>query len=511
MRRRIAMGLLVPIVAAFALLAGAPRTAAAHPLGEATISQYSAISVGDGRVEVRYVVDMAEIPAFQELGTIRADRSTELSEQERATYLERKGDELLKNIALSLDDKELELERGETTFSFPPGNGGLPTLRFEMSLSADLDGRESGTLRYRDGNFEGRKGWREVIANPLPGTAITASDVPTDDQTDALTLYQLDVTSNPPDKRDATVSFAPGESVSGVAAGSTQPGEPRAKEWADGRGDFFSNLLRDREIPLVFALLLAFVAGAGHALSPGHGKTVVAAYLVGTRGTAGHAAILGLTVTISHTIGVFALGIIVLVFGQYILPETVVPFLGFVSGLLISLVGVVLFVQRLRHWRAARNGSQDHGHDHGHDHPHSHDHDHEHEHDASVPHKHGPFGKEHTHLPSDGRAVTVGSLLALGITGGIIPCPSALVVLLVAIYTNQVGLGLMLIVSFSLGLASVLTVLGLAVVYGKGLLSRVKLGGRLRSGALLGRLPMASALAVTCLGFVIAFSALAAR
>jgi ABC-type nickel/cobalt efflux system permease component RcnA len=497
------------------LMLAAPRSVGAHPLGEAAIGQYSSLLVGRERVEVRYVVDMAEIPAFQELGSIREDRSTELTEEERLGYIERKSGELLAGLSLTVDGKEVKLERGETTLTFPPGKGGLPTLRLEMKLVGKLGGAERGTLHYRDANFQGRKGWKEIIANPLPGAVITSSDAPSRDQSDVLTYYRLEVTSSPPAQTEATITYEASSAPTGGTAAQTQGQEPRAMEWAQQRGDFFSDLLADKEIPLALALVLAFVAGAGHALSPGHGKTVVAAYLVGTRGTAGHAALLGITVTISHTIGVFALGLIVLMLGQYILPETVVPFLGFASGLLIMLVGVVLFVQRLRYWRMSRTGvtHKHDGHTHSHEagHTHSHDHDHDHDHDSAVPHKHGPFGKAHTHLPADGRGVTIGSLLALGITGGIIPCPSALVVLLVAIYTNQVALGMLLIVAFSLGLASVLTVLGLLVVYGRGLLERVMLGSRLKTGAILSRLPMASALAVTCLGVVIAFSALAAQ
>ncbi|HEX6608145.1 MAG TPA: sulfite exporter TauE/SafE family protein, partial [Chloroflexia bacterium] len=306
---------------------------------------------------------------------------------------------------------------------------------------------------------------------------------------------------------------------------------------------------------------------------------------------------------ISHTIGVFVLGLIVLYASQYILPETLYPWLGFFSGLLIAGMGIAMFWQRRNAWARSRraavptpapaNGTPaydpheyahahglphehdahglphehdahapalipqpapvpqlalshaghehghdhaiahshadhdhdhrhshgdtlayshaahayDHDHDHAHtlDHAHDHDltHDHDHEHDALKPHKHGPFGREHSHVPADGQQVTIGSMLALGITGGIIPCPSALVVLLVAIASHRVGLGLLLIVAFSLGLACVLTGIGLLMVYGRGLLSRVRM-----SGAVWGRLPMASALAVSCLGMLIAFEAL---
>lgn len=530
-------------------LAIPPQKASAHPLGEATISQYSALTVGKERVDIRYVVDMAEIPAFQELRTIGPGRSTgtDLTPEERDAYTSRKALELLRGLALTVDGAQLPLSLGKVTISFPEGNGGLPTLRLEMCISASLGGWQSGALHYSVSNFVGRKGWNELIARPASGVKLDSSSVPTTDITNGLTVYRLDVTTSPPEVHEASLAFSPGPATGGTEklvegpCGTLQAPDASvpAVTWAQQRNDPFAYLLNEKNIPLAFMLILAFGMGAAHAMSPGHGKTVVAAYLVGTRGTALHAGILGLTVTISHTIGVFMLGIVVLSFSQYILPETIFPVLSLVSGLLITLVGLLLFVQRLRYWRRTRvaalaNGHTDHTHDHEHDHDHphehghehhdhshgsahshadhDHDHTHDHSHDAAVPHKHGLFGKPHTHLPADGQRVTMGSLLTLGITGGIIPCPSALVVLLVAINTNQVALGLLLIVAFSLGLASVLTALGLVVVYGKGLLGRIKLDSvRLRTGAILGRLPMASALAVSCLGLLIAFSSITTR
>jgi ABC-type nickel/cobalt efflux system permease component RcnA len=250
---------------------------------------------------------------------------------------------------------------------------------------------------------------------------------------------------------------------------------------------------------LLVALLVAFGLGAAHALAPGHGKTIVAAYLVGSRGTARHALFLGLTTTITHTAGVFALGLITLWVSRYILPEQLYPWLGVLSGALVVVIGVALFNGRLR----LLGGG------------HEHDHDHEHDHNnlygdpsvgASVSaHTHGPFGVAHTHAPpgSNGAPVTWHGLLALGISGGLLPCPSALVVLLSAIALGRVGLGLALIVAFSLGLAGVLTAIGLLLVYAGRLFARLPIQGRL-----LKTLPLASALLVTLLGVGITLQAL---
>src|SRR5205823_2825707 len=209
----------------------------------------------------------------------------------------------------------------------------------------------------------------------------------------------------------------------------------------DGFAGVFADAASGKGV-LLFLLLAAFGWGALHALSPGHGKTMVAAYLVGTRGSARHAVALGATVTITHTIGVFALGLVTLALSQYVLPEQLYPWLTLVSGLLVVIVGASVLRSRIRAARAQH-------------HPH-HDHDHYHHHD-----------------------LTWRSLVAMGASAGLIPCPSALVVLLGAIAQHQVALGLILIVAFSLGLAMTLTGLGLAVVYARQLTNRLSFSSRL--------------------------------
>lgn len=570
---RIALAsLLVTCMALFML----PRPASAHPMGNFTINQYSAITVGSDKVEIFYVVDMAEIPTFTELGAIRADHSTDLTQAQRDKYLATKSAELAKGLSLSMDGRPLQLAVDKTALSFPPGAGGLPTMRLEINLSA-ATGAQRGALQYTDVNYKERIGWKEIIANPVQGAALQNSSVPTTDRSDALRKYNPDFLQTPPTVTAATLSFAPG-SAAATASNKKVEGATNnvsALSWAQGRADALTELIAQPELPLgafLIALLIAFGFGAGHALSPGHGKTVVAAYLVGSRGTAKHAALLGVTVTVSHTIGVFLLGLVVLYAANYILPEQLYPWLGFTSGLLVAIMGVALFIQRRRSWR--RNGLQsahkslpsevaatvmrtflpaqrrlawqradaqasysdvkgthdaavvahvhdgvehshsdatDHSHDHSHDHDHDHSdahahdhaHEHTHEHDPSVPHKHGMFSRPHTHLPADGQQVKLSNLLALGISGGIIPCPSALVVLLVAVASHRVALGLALILAFSFGLAAVLTGIGLLMVYSRNLMSRFNFGG-----GLLGRMPMLSAVVVTGLGLLIAFEAL---
>lgn len=254
---------------------------------------------------------------------------------------------------------------------------------------------------------------------------------------------------------------------------------------------------------LVVALGVSFLAGAAHALSPGHGKAVVAAYLAGSRGTIGDAVYLGTVVTITHTAGVFALGLVALYASQYLLVDRLLVWLSFMSGLLIVIIGGWLFWSR---WQAFRSGNsaeehqhrhwplgKPHSHSHGHGHHHEHDHSHGHGgHEHSHGHDHG--NGHHHHPPRAGR----GSLLSLGISGGLVPCPEAMAVLLISFTINRIALGLLVLVAFSLGLAAVLIAIGIAMVLAGPALSRLT-----KDGPLLRVLPVGSAVVVTLLGFVI--------
>lgn len=271
------------------------------------------------------------------------------------------------------------------------------------------------------------------------------------------------------------------------------------------------------------SMLIAGVFGAMHALSPGHGKTVVAAYLIGTRSTAKHAVFLGFIVTLTHTIGVFLLGVATFFASRYILPEQLYPWLSAASGSIVFIIGTVMFVMRMRsvfsraHRDRTHGAPQVHDADHHHVDDHHHDdlpdghHHHHHQHpdgghhaahawDAHHDHKHG-----HSHMPPgmDGSPVTWKSLLALGVSGGILPCPSALVLLLAAISLHRVGLGLVLILAFSAGLAVVLTCIGLLFVKARRLLEKLPLGSPLMT-----LLPIATALVIMVLGVGIMVKAL---
>jgi nickel/cobalt exporter len=500
MTRNLRIALLIMLVAGITSLA-LPTRASAHPMGNFSINQYSALTVGDNSVKILYIIDVAEIPTFQELGAIRSDHSSDLTPEQKQSYISQKAASLVQGLSLKVDGTTVPLKLGETSLTFPLGSGGLPTMRLEMNLSAELSG-SAGKIEYSDTNFSDRIGWREVVAVPAQGTLFKEASVPQVDQTARLTKYAASATSNVLNTTSATLTFAPGTALALTAQ--TVPTDEGVVDWAKQRVDDVAGLISQENLSfgaMLIGLLIAFVWGAGHALSPGHGKTVVAAYLDGTRGTAKHAALLGLTVTVSHTIGVFALGFIVLFAANFIVPDMLYPVIGFISGMSIVVMGMVMFAQRFRTWHSERKSKNALAEGHT-------EHVHGDDFDPTVPHSHGAFSKPHTHAPASEGKVSMKGLLTLGITGGIIPCPTALVVLLAAVAYHRIALGLAWIFSFSLGLAAVLTILGLMVVYGKGLLSRFD-RSRLKFGTgIMARLPMASAVMVAVLGFMIAFQSL---
>jgi ABC-type nickel/cobalt efflux system permease component RcnA len=543
-----------------ALFALAPRHVAAHPLGNFTVNHYTRIDVSAQGIAVYRVLDMAEIPAIQERQRIDVDDNGAISEAEADAYATARAQSLALGLRLEVDGEVVGLERVSHALTFPDGEAGLSLLRLTVEYRAALPddwAAPSTSVEFRDANDLDRIGWREVIVRGGPGVVLQQSTVPAVDVSSELTAYPEDL-SSPLDVRSASFSVRPGAGASFPAMhpreGDAVRGNPDGA--LSGFTDLLANDLSAGAIAL--ALLAAMAFGAYHALTPGHGKTIVAAYLIGSRGTARHAVLLGLVVTATHTSSVYVFGFIALYLSQYILPEDLYPWLGLASGGLILTMGLTLLAARLRNSGAAhaiskyvrskssaafravrpmpalvteagavassattqrlRDVDQTHSHM-GHDHAragggHSHD-DANHHHGAA--HSHG-FGPAHSHrIPGqDGEKVTLRSLIGLGIFGGMIPCPSAIVVMLGAIALHRVAFGLLLIVAFSVGLATVLTLIGFALVYAHAISRRVPLvrtlgahleghGGAATATRLL---PVASAMAVVGAGLVVTLRAL---
>jgi ABC-type nickel/cobalt efflux system permease component RcnA len=311
---------------------------------------------------------------------------------------------------------------------------------------------------FHDGNYEGQAGWRQVVVRPGAGVNLFESSVSMVDQTAELTAYPEDLLKSPPNQGSADFSFRPGETL---LVPVLPQGDTVARDSANKTlGRFASLVSRENLTPgfVALALLLAAGWGAMHALGPGHGKTVVAAYLVGERGTGRHALFLGLVVTATHTISVFALGGIAVFASQVLSADDIYSYLSLGSGVVVLALGGGLLVTRLRRLAGAGEHTGDHGHEHHHD-----EHEHHHEH-AHVDHD---YHHGHSHVPT---APGWRGLVALGVSGGLVPCPTALVVMLGAIAIDRAVYGMVLVTAFSFGLAGVLTGVGLLLVYGQRLL-----------------------------------------
>jgi nickel/cobalt transporter (NicO) family protein len=485
-----AVGLLVPVMAA------------AHPLGNFTTNRYAALIVEPRVVRVVYSLDLAELPTYRELPQVDANGDGTPDPAERDAYAARQATALASGLELGLDGTRLALTPLMTALEISPGAGGLPTLRLDVTYEAPLP-RLAGDLAFADRNFAGRPGWQEVVAAPSAGVKLTGASVPDHDVSRALRAYPEDMLQAP-----LRVSEAHMRLSAGAPFASTSPPPVGSRSGAERFGDRFTALLTD-PAPLgawtiMTSLLIAAMLGAFHALTPGHGKTIVGAYLVGSQGTARHAIFLGLVVTLTHTIGVYLLGFGTLAASAWVVPERLYPWISVLSGLLVVAVGSSLVTSRWRGALAHAHQHHDHGHGHhrahdhrAHDH-HHHDHDHHHHHHHDDDHAHG-----HSHVPPPGTPVTVRSLLALGISGGLLPCPSALVVMLGAIAVHRIAFGLALIVAFSVGLAGVLTGIGLMLVYARGLFDHLPLNGRLAR-----YVPVASALVISFAGVAIVVEAL---
>jgi ABC-type nickel/cobalt efflux system permease component RcnA len=515
------------------LLVVAPSSFA-HPMGNFSVNHYSKISFDRDGIKLTYIIDLAEIPAYQELqqGNVTAD----VADPSVKRFVESRGQEFARGLTLMLDGKRLPLKLLTSQVIFPPGAGGLPTMKMGFVYQAnpdrlsqpltsaedqhpaspchpdrsvaqwrDLQSSPPCTLQYVDNNYPGHAGWKEIIAVPNAGVNFITTSAPRNDRSAELTNYPTDLLNSPPQDLSATLQFhfpampapparanrvaptvraaAAAPPMAAPAPGATPPLRLQANQQATPR-NAFTELITTRSLSLWFLITAAFIAfglGALHALEPGHGKTIVAAYLVGSRGTARHALLLGVIVTASHTAGVFALGAITLYASRYIVPEQLYPWLGVFSGLTIAGLGGYMF---LRRWSGL---------------------DLDHSHTSGQLHGHW-FSSRKQDSPESkppGKPISLYQLFALGITGGIIPCPAALVVLLSAFALHRIGLGFFLIIAFSLGLAAVLISFGMLMVYGRRFMARLQMNGPLTTRWL----PVASAAFMTVLGAGIAVRA----
>jgi nickel/cobalt transporter (NicO) family protein len=443
-----------------------PSTALAHPLGNFTINLASRLEVAPGRVQVGYVVDLAEIPTQQVGPDVDADGDGEASPAELDAWADRTARELVRGLTMTANGAPVALAIQCAAAREAPGQAGLPVLRLEAGYSARVPDR--GRIAYRDRNYAGHVGWHEVTAAGVDGVALEGSSAPARSVSDELRAYPRDLLSSPLDVRSASFSYAQGASEA-VASAPCSDASPTAGARPGVAGGAFADLVARSGLDgwvIATSLLLALAFGALHAIGPGHGKTLLAAYLVGAGGRARQAVAVGGAVAVMHTASVLALGLLVLTVERTFPPERVYPWLGLASGLVALGLGAVLLVRRIGAWEEARRANPD---------------------DGRA--EHG-----HVHAAPNAPVLSRRGLVALAVAGGILPSPTALVVLLSAVSFHRLAFGLTLIAMFSVGLAGALIVVGLVAVRAREAVSH-------RMSTRAGRLvPLASACVIVAVG-----------
>ncbi len=509
------------LVSVVVLLACSPQTVDAHPMGNFSINHYSKLKIGQKSVNILYLIDLAEIPTYQEIR--QSGLVPKRGDPGIPAYLSQQEKILKQGLSLASDQHAIPLETISRDVTFSDGAGGLPTMKLAFMFQGKLP-VTAGThkLTYSDNNFPGRTGWKEIVVAG-DGAEIIGSSAPKTDRSGELSTYSTDLLDSPPQQLSALVEFRnavppvplqtrvtphqPAATVSAIpapeaqpalpnrtiaAAAVTSPVRPKATGGNTPRSRFTDLIATQGNVSIWFLVSAAFLAaglGAMHALEPGHGKTLVAAYLVGSRGTAKHAVLLGIVVTAAHTAGVFALGLATLYASRYIVPERLYPWLGAISGISVAALGAFMFLKHLT------GESGDHSHAPGE--PHSHWFTSLFQRSARPP-------SELAGASAASSTVSFRELCTLGITGGIIPCPAALVVLLSAFSLHRIGFGLFLITAFSVGLASVLVTVGLAMVYTKRFASTYFAG---KENSWVRYLPLLSSALMVVLGIGIAIPA----
>ena len=419
------VGVLGLILMLIPLVAMNPLPAAAHPLGNFSINVSLGIEFRETTVAASLIVDMGEIPTFQEKALIDSSGDEAISPIEGSNYAIEACSRHQEDLHASLDGSTVDVESDGAKVDFIEGTSGLEIMRLGCGYQMAIPQRASGQLSIANEVYLDRVGWREMTA-AATGFALD-TDLPVASPSDLLTVF-------PPgplaDRSTATIGYTREAGAVLVAPASTlveRIGSNLQVGW--------------------LALFTAGGLGIAHALAPGHGKTLMAAYLVGRRGKIRHAAGLGLAVAVSHTLGVAILGMITVLTTSRFEPEKIYPWLSIASAALVTAIGGAMLI------RALVNRSRDHRHEHGHDHgpgEHAHGHDHA---------DHG-----HHYHPNEGRPLGWRSLAALGLAGGLVPSASAVVLLLSAVSKGDPWFGIGLVAAFGIGMAVALVAAGIAAM-----------------------------------------------
>ncbi|MFE0601462.1 sulfite exporter TauE/SafE family protein [Streptomyces sp. NPDC058892] len=488
----------------------AAAAAPAHPLGNFTVNYHTGLVLHPTRIDATVVVDRAEIAALQERPAIDTDHDSTLTETESRRYAQGRCSELAGQLRVRTAAGPARWQPKTSALTWEPGEAGLQTSRLTCTFSAPAALRRGGGVSVRTAYDTTRVGWREITARGV-ALGITGTDLPATSPTGELRTYPADPLASPLDQRTAELHTTPAASdTAATPAASTPVGRT-----ADRVAGWFDSLVARRELTIpvgLLALVLALVLGASHALLPGHGKTLMAAYLAGRRGTRRDAVTVGATVTLTHTAGVLVLGL-ALPAATHLAGETVLAWLGATSGLIITVIGLWLLAGALRNRRHG-HGHHHHGHGHGHRHGHAHGHGHghghhHHDHDqeerphrqgggrepavpsarpsaagpapspvarktavlvlpepaADTAHPHNQTREPTSHRHRTDRRLGKAGLIGMGIAGGLVPSPSALVVLLGAVALGRTAFGVLLVLAYGLGMAGTLTLAGLLLLH----------------------------------------------
>jgi nickel/cobalt transporter (NicO) family protein len=520
-----------------ALVTGSPGVSRADTvaslLGNFTINQYCGLKLASDALNVHYVVVFGQLPALRELQLADADGNGVTTQVERDNYVGTLAPSFADGLKLRVNGVAIPLHATHWSSSLPPEQGGF-SLRVDVDFAASLPGAArnvSRTLQFSNENYAGRIGWHEIVVEPASGlsvydtnafgTSLTGGlaealkSLPAAGALDERTVHLSYVLGSPPSPTKPLTARSESDGAPSQAEARKNLSSESQSNWIATRTHQLVDAISSPTVEpgvAILTLLGALLLGAVHALSPGHGKTIVGAYLIGSRGTPGHAVFLGVTVTITHTLGVFALGFATLYASRFIVPEHLFPVLSLISALLVLGMGITLLIQRGRSARAALASAA-----------------------AGLPtfhalapmssvpgttrnfvltpnaqyldanlHSHGG-GPMHSHLPpgAAGEKITRRSLLALGISGGLVPCPSAMVLLLAAVALNKTAYGMLLVMAFSVGLAITLTLVGLAFLHARNRFARPPAGSRW-----VHLMPVLSAATITVLGVALCIGAI---
>ncbi len=514
------------------LLLGGAAPADAHPLGNATVNHYDGLQLSTTELVDNAVEDIAEIPTYQRKTRIDTDGNGVLSDDERSSYATSQCAAMSQSVTASLGGTRIPLTVTSSSYTERAGQVHLTIGRLECRLRGDVSVTSSSTLRFKNLWDDDGIGWHEITA---VGTDVSlkGSPFPAKSISDELRRYPGDLLSSPLDVRSGTVTVEPGAGSSSYQLAKRLPVAGPAVRALNALATTFNDLVGREHLTVgvgLLAVLLSMLLGAGHAFLPGHGKTIMAAYLVGRRGRLRDVVTVGATVTFTHTAGVLVLGLLITTTAAFA-PTAAEQLLGIVSGAIVALVGVGLLVSALRRRHQPRlsaalapapeqvlvgvgagghvHGEAGHTHDEqGHDHEHGHDHSHghDHEHDHGPRHRHGLLGRGHSHGPQD--SFSKGGLIGLGVAGGLVPSPSALLVLLAASALGRTAFGVTLVLGYGLGMALALCAAGLLLVKLRGRIDRMARGTRLaRADKVLAALPVLTALLVLAVGVGLALRA----